>query len=368
MIRFGNKMPVKRRLILGYGLMVLDVVVVGAVAVVWLEYGLDPTVGTTLVGVFTAAGVVLGFVLTWLVSRGLVNRLKAATGSLGAAATELMSIASQVAAGTAQTAVSTNETTATVEEVKQTAMLSYEKASNAAQGAANAAQSLGSARLLVEETASGIEQMLGDMDVVSETINRLREQTQAAGEVVAAVNDLAEQSNLLSVNASIEAAKAGEQGKGFTVVAQEVKSLAEQSKQAVIQVRTILSEIQRASQMAVQAAERSRQTIDAGRQRSVEAGELMQNLAERAVDDAHSSTQVTASSQQQLAGLEQIAQAIQSINEAGNQSTAGTRQVEQQAQHLQQLALELKSLIGAGSDSWHAASSPSLPRLPATPS
>jgi methyl-accepting chemotaxis protein len=112
-------------------------------------------------------------------------------------------------------------------------------------------------------------------------------------------------------------------------------------------VRTILSEIQKASQMAVQAAERSRQTIEAGRQRSAETSEVMKIIAERAGDDAQASLQVTASSQQQLAGLEQIAQAIRSINEAGSQSTAGTRQVEQQAQHLQKLALELNKMIAS---------------------
>ena len=346
---FGDRMAVQRRLALGYGLMVLDVIVIGAIALVWFEYGLDSTVGTILVGVFIAVGVALGALLAWLLSRGIVRRLQTATDGLGVAATELISIASQVAAGTAQTAASTNETTATVEEVKQTAVLAHEKASYAAEGAHNAAQSLESARVLVEETASGIEQMQGDMDMVSETIDRLREQTQAAGDVVTAVNDLAEQSNLLSVNASIEAAKAGEQGKGFTVVAQEVKSLAEQSKQAVVRVRNILGEIQKASQLAAEAAERGRQSIEVGRERSVEVGEVMQRVAERAVDDSQSSTQVTASIKQQLAGLEQIAQAIQSINEAGNQSTTGTRQVEQQAQHLQKLALELKSLIASGS-------------------
>ncbi|NLO28130.1 MAG: hypothetical protein GX113_08135 [Actinobacteria bacterium] len=344
-------MALQRRSALGYGLMVLDVVIVGVVAMAYLRLGLDNTVGTIVVAVFTAVGIILGALLAWRLSYSVTRRLKVAAGGLSMAATELISVAAQVAAATAQTASSTSETTATVEEVRQTATLALEKASYAAQGAEGSARSLGSAKVLVEETAAGIEQMLGDMDVVSETINRLSDQAQAAGDVVAAVNDLAEQSNLLSVNASIEAAKAGEAGKGFTVVAQEVKSLAEQSKQAVVQVRTILSEIIKASQVAVGAAERSRQTIETGRQRSVEAGELMQQIAERAGNDAQASSQVTASSQQQLAGLEQISQAIESINQASGQSTIGTRQVERQVQHLQELALELNSLIGVQSGS-----------------
>jgi methyl-accepting chemotaxis protein len=348
---FADRVAVQRRLLIGYGLMALDVIVLGVGSIVWLEYGFDATVGVILAGVLTAVGVLVGLFLAWRLTQSLGNKLNVAASSLATATTELMAIASQVAAGAAQTAASTNETTATVEEVKQTATHVHEKASYAAQGAENAAKKLGSALALVEETASGIGQMQGDMDMLSDTINRLREQTQAAGDVVAAVNDLAEQSNLLSVNASIEAAKAGEHGKGFTVVAQEVKSLAEQSKQAVVQVRTILGEIQKASEMAVQAAERGRHTVEAGKERSVEAGEVMRLVADRAVEDTQASLQVTASAQQQLAGLDQIAQAIQSINEAGNQSTAGTRQVEQQVQYLQKLAFELKSLITAGAAS-----------------
>ena len=351
MLWLGDRIPLRRRLALGYGAMVLDVVIVGVIAIACLKFGLDTNVGTIIVGVFTAVGIVLGTCLAWRLSYSVTRRLKAAAGGVSTAATELISIASQVAAGTAQTAASTSETTATVEEVRQTAVLAHEKASYALQGAKNGAQASESVLHLLGETTSGIEQMLGDMDVVSETINRLNEQTQAAGEIITAVNDIAEKSNLLSVNASIEAAKTGEAGKGFTVVAQEVKSLAEQSKQAVVQVRSILSEIQKASQLVAQAAERGRQSIEAGMQHAVEASDVMQLTAVRASDDAQASTQVTAASQQQLAGLEQIAQAIQSINEVSNQSTTGSRQVEQQAQHLQELALELNGLVGAASGS-----------------
>jgi methyl-accepting chemotaxis protein len=226
-------------------------------------------------------------------------------------------------------------------------MLAHEKASAAAEGAQGAVQVIGSARALTDETASGIERMQGEMDVVFETINRLSERTQAAGDVIALVNDLAEQSNLLSVNAAIEAAKAGEYGKGFTVVAQEVKSLAEQSKQAVAQVRAMLGEIQKASQTTVHAAAHGREAVEEARQRSMEAGQVMERVAEGAVEDSQSSLQVVASARQQLAGMEQIAQAIASINEAGSQSVGGTRQVEQEVKHLQDLALQLKLMVQA---------------------
>jgi myosin heavy subunit len=283
----------------------------------------------------------------WRVSGTIRRQLNSAVSSISSSAAELLAISSQVAAGAAQTAASTNETTVTVEEVKQTAILANEKASQVAESSQSVTQTAETGRVTVENTVAGIERMQSQMDVVSETINRLSDQTQAVGDIITTVNDLAEQSNLLSVNASIEAAKAGEHGKGFTVVAQEVKSLAEQSKQAVFQVRTILSEIQKAGQMAIQAAQQGREAVEAGRQQSVESGEAIQALADGVIEAAQSATQISASSRQQLAGMEQIGQAIQSINEAGNQTVLGTRQVEQEVKQLQDLAVSLKRLVDA---------------------
>ena len=146
------------------------------------------------------------------------------------------------------------------------------------------------------------------------------------------------------MNASIEAAKAGEYGRGFTVVAQEVKSLAEQSKQAVAQVRTILSEIQKASETAVQAAEQGRDSIEAGRRQSVEAGEVIQKLAEGAGGRMPSrQCRYPPPAGSSWRAWSRSARPSASINEAGNQSVAGTRQVEQEVKHLQDLALQLKN-------------------------
>ena len=132
------------------------------------------------------------------------------------------------------------------------------------------------------------------MGVVGETIRRLSEQTRTIGDIITTVSDFAEQSNLLSVNASIEAA-GRRQRQGFTVVAQEVKSLAEQSKQAVVQVRTILNEIQKASNRAVEAAEQSQQAIEAARQQSVQTGDAAASVASTASEAAEAAVQISAS-------------------------------------------------------------------------
>ncbi len=150
---------------------------------------------------------------------------------------EILATTTQVASGAAQTATAVTETTATVEEVKQTAQLASQKAkyvSDSSQMASNVSQT---GRKSVDEAVQGMHHIQEQMESIGESIVRLSEQSQAIGEIIATVNGLAEQSNLLAVNAAIEATRAGEQGKGFGVVAQEIKSLAEQSKQATAQVR-----------------------------------------------------------------------------------------------------------------------------------
>jgi methyl-accepting chemotaxis protein len=302
---------------------------------------------TIVISVLAFMAILAGIMGGFSISRTISRKLRAAFTSLGSSASELLAVSSQVAASAAQTAASTNETTATIEEVKQTAQLAHEKAAQVAESSQSLADATEAGRATVEETIVGFDRIQDQMSVITETINRLGEQTQAVGEIITTVSDIAEQSNLLSVNASIEAAKAGDQGKGFTVVAQEVKNLAEQSKQAVTQVRTILSEIQKAGEVAVQAAERGQETVAAGREQSRETGDAVMRLTETAAEAAQAAVQISASSRQQLAGMEQISMAIESINQAGNQSVASTRQVEQEVKQLQELAVSLRRLVDA---------------------
>jgi len=275
-----------------------------------------------------------------------VNReIRESANILGAAAGEILATTTQVASGAAETATAVSETTTTVEEVRQTAQVSNQKARYVSESAQKAAQVSQSGKKSVEESIAGMSRVRERMESIADSIVRLSEQSQAIGEIIATVNDLAEQSNLLAVNAAIEAAKAGDAGKGFAVVAAEVKSLAEQSRQATAQVRTILNDIQKATSAAVMATEQGTKSVEAGVKQSTEAGQSIQVLAEGTVEAAQAATQIAASSQQQVAGMEQVALAMENIKQASVQNVAGTKQAEVAAQSLHELGQKLKQLV-----------------------
>jgi methyl-accepting chemotaxis protein len=277
--------------------------------------------------------------------RSVTREIGEGVSVLGSAASEILASTTQVASGASETASAVSETTSTVEEVKQTAQVSSQKAKYVSEAAQKSAQVSQGGRKAVTETVEGMNRIRDQVEAIAESIVRLSEQSQAIGEIIATVNDLADQSNLLAVNAAIEAAKAGEQGKGFAVVAQEVKSLAEQSKQATAQVRTILTDIQKATSAAVLATEQGSKAVDAGVKQTAQAGEAVRTLAESIAEASQAATQIAASSQQQLAGMDQVALAMENIKQASAQNVASTRQAEVAAQNMHQLGLKLKELV-----------------------
>ncbi len=264
---------------------------------------------------------------------------------LAASSGEILSFTTQIASSAAETASAVNETTVTVEEVKQTTQLAAVKAREVSDNAQKSLQVSQHGRKAVGDAVQGMNRIREQMETIAESIMSLSDQSQAIGEIIATVNDLAEQSNLLAVNAAIEAAKAGEHGKGFAVVAQEVKSLAEQSKQATAQVRTILNDIQKATNAAVMATEQGSKAVEAGEKQSGEAGESIRLMADSVVESANASTQIAASSQQQMVGMDQVSLAMENIKEASNLSVTSTQQAEQSAQNLHELGQTLKRLV-----------------------
>jgi len=181
---------------------------------------------------------------------------------------------------------------------------------------------------------------------VATSILSLAEQAQSIGEIITTVDDIAEQSNLLALNAALEAAHAGDRGRGFAVVAAEMKSLADQSKAATVQVRRMLGAIQKQSNEAVLMTEASTRGLGEASSAAESVGLALSTLAEAVSSASQAVAQIAASARQQSGGLQQINQAMRDVAAVANQNLATTRQVGQAARDLTTLGTTLRDAFG----------------------
>jgi methyl-accepting chemotaxis protein len=277
--------------------------------------------------------------------RAMTGNINEAVNQISSSAGEILASTSQLSATSAETAAAVTETTTTVEEVRQTAHVSNDKAQFVAQTAQHAAQISHDGREATEGSTLGMGRIREQMDAIAQSMIRLSEQSAAIGEIITSVDDLTQQSNLLAVNAAIEAAKAGEQGKGFGVVAQEVKNLAEQSRQATSQVRSILTDIQKATGAAVMATEQGTKVVEAGSGQTAQSGEAIGRLSASIEEAANAAMQIAASSQQQLIGVDQVAIAMDNVRQASMQNVDSAHQLEAAARDLNALGGHLQDML-----------------------
>ena len=278
------------------------------------------------------------------VLRGQIQEIQEGVAVLSSSGSEIMASVAQLTSSVAQTSTAVSETTTTAEEVKQTTDLSAEKAQHVSELGRRSLEISQAGQRSIEDTIAGMDRIREQVETISDMVVRLSEQSQAIGEIIASVNDLAEQSNLLAVNAAIEAAKAGEQGKGFGVVAQEIRTLASQSKQATAQVRTILLDIQKAISSAVMVTEQGGKAVEEGVLLSKQAGEAIDVLTESVAEATEAAVQIAASSAQQLIGMDQVVSAMENIREAAVQMSAGTQQTEKSVHDLQGVSRRLREI------------------------
>lgn len=287
----------------------------------------------------------LSFYLVILSLRSVSKKLREEIEVISRAGNDIMSSIAEVSAGASETATSVNETTTTVEELKQTAQVASEKAAKVSSVSEDALQTIIEGEKSLEETIMGMQNIQRGMNTISESIVKLSAHSQSIGEIIDTVNELAEQSHLLAVNAAIEAAKAGEQGKGFSVVAQEVRSLAEQSKQATVQVRNLLNDIQNATSKAVMATEQGSKAVQEGMHRSDKVNSSIESLAESIKKVSDASSQIALSSEQQLIGVNQVNIAMNNIQEATEKHVEHMRQIEQSIEGMNTVGESLKDLV-----------------------
>ena len=262
-----------------------------------------------------------------------------------ASISEILATTSQLTASVHETATAVSQTATTIEEVKQVAHLSGQKAKEVSDKAQETTRISKGGKQAVETALGGLHRAREQMQSIVDSVVKLGEQNQTIGDIITSVAELADQSNLLAVNAAIEAAKAGEQGKGFAVVAREVKTLAEQSKRATTQVRAILSEIQKATNAAVLVTEQGTKAVVGSVAQAVEAGASIRTLTENFTQSTQAVTQIAASSQQQVIGMDQIATAIVNVKTATAQNAVGMQQIKNATENLLTVGQTLKGLV-----------------------
>jgi methyl-accepting chemotaxis protein len=230
------------------------------------------------------------------------------------------------------------ETTATVNEVRATVTETAERAQSVAETAQLSVDISRNGTESVSKTIDGMELIRRRVEDIADNILVLSEHTQQIGEIIATVNNLADQSRMLALNASVEAARAGAEGKGFAVVAMEVRTLADQNRDATVQVREILGEIQRATNSAVMVTEEGSKGVDTGQNLVNKAGESIRELAKAIEDAAMAALQIAASTRQQTIGMDQLTNAMRTIKHATTETVSSTMLVEASVNRLREAA------------------------------
>ncbi|MEE3927503.1 methyl-accepting chemotaxis protein [Pseudomonas viridiflava] len=278
--------------------------------------------------------------------RDTLQRISGSATQLASAAEELNAVTDESARGLVQqnneieqAATAVNEMTSAVEEVAR-------NATSTSEASRNATASAGDGRDLVLETVGAIERMSGDVKETAELIGNLANESRDIGKVLDVIRGLADQTNLLALNAAIEAARAGEAGRGFAVVADEVRALAHRTQQSTSEIERMIGSIQGGTEQAVTSMRNSTERAESTLSIAKGAG-LALDTINTAVEEINERNLVIASAAEEQAQVaREVDRNLVNIRDLSAQSTTGANQTSAASTELSRLAVDLNSMVG----------------------
>ncbi len=275
----------------------------------------------------------------------LIGKLKDAILKTSGSAEMILYSSEKIASGANEQSTQSSEVAAAVEEMTRTIMETSRNASAASEASKNSGLLAEDGGKIVEATIAGMNTISEVVGKSSQTVEKLGNSSHQIGEIIQVINDIADQTNLLALNAAIEAARAGEQGRGFAVVADEVRKLSERTAKATKEIEQMIKQIQQDTKGAVESMAYGKIEVDRGKEMANKAGCSLQNIISSSRNLMDIVSQVAAASEEQSSTAEQITKNIESINLVTQSNAADLKEVTKAAEDLNNLTSELEKII-----------------------
>jgi methyl-accepting chemotaxis protein len=293
--------------------------------------------------VVVTAGVVS--VVAAIFANGTTRLITEIANVIRESSVEIASTMEQQERITSQQAMAVNQTTSTMNELNNSARQSAEQAEGSAHGARQALNLTEEGSDAVEHTLDGMNVLREKVGAIAQQIMRLSQQTNQIGSISTIVADLANQTNMLALNASVEAVRAGEHGKGFGVVASEIRKLADQSKNSAEKINTLVADIQSSIDQTVMVTDQGTKTVEEGVNIAQETEKAFAGVSNAINDIVLSTQQISLNAEQQVTAIQQVVDAMNNLNASAQENVQGITQVKNRTQELSQASRNLQDVV-----------------------
>ncbi len=277
--------------------------------------------------------------------RTFVREINEAALRLSSSANEVLAASTQHESSSTEQAAAIHETTATMEELKHASAQIAENAGAVARVAEETLNSARSGRGAIGEFIEAMQQIRADGIAVSESITKLLRRVERIGTVVEVIDEIADRSDLLALNAALEGSRAGEAGKGFSIVAAEMRRLAENVLDSTKEIKNLITEIREATAAAASAADASRTATETGERLGSVAASAVEGILAGVQETSDAARVINLATQQQRTATEQVVASMAEIEDVTRQTTQASKQATSAAAELTQLASRLSDLI-----------------------